>query len=133
MLGIEVGRVLRSVVPVSWIRSVALKCRSDVTWVKLLMFALRVRSCRASRSILSERKDDWDLMERYDLVGWMKPYNRFHLVKAVDDWHCELDLERRQSTIFKVCRYIGWHNLEVFALFGLECSNFYAVVLESWS
>lgn len=81
--------------------------------------------------ISSRTDDDWSSTGRYKLVSWAKPYNRFCLVKGVEDWSRELDFGRRQRANRKECRYISWHDLEVFALPGRGRSEFYKAVLKS--
>lgn len=76
---------------------------------------------------------NWDLMERYDLAGWVKLYNRLYLIKNAGDWSRELDFEQRQRTNPKRRWYIGRDNFMVFALFEQNCSKFYADVPESRS
>lgn len=70
-------------------------------------------------------------MRKYNLAGWMKPYNKFYFVKVADYRTRELDFERHQSTNPKGRRFFGWHNLEIFAIPGRERSKLYANVQES--
>lgn len=47
-------------------------------------------------------------------------------------WWRELHSERRQRVIQKGPRFVGWHNLEIFALPPRERSRFYLLIKDVW-
>lgn len=57
-----------------------------------------------------------------------RPFDRFYLTRDAADWLCVLNLKRRQRTNAKGARFVGWHNLEVFAIPLRERDAFYCPV-----
>lgn len=61
-----------------------------------------------------------------------RPFDQFYLVKEASAWWCELDLERRRRVNVREPRFIGWHNLKMFALPSRERDLFFLRRPQVW-
>lgn len=56
------------------------------------------------------------------------PYGKSHLVRDAADWWRELDFERWQHVNVRGHRFVGWHNVKMFAITPRERDILYQAV-----
>lgn len=64
-------------------------------------------------------------MDGFGIVCFKRPYDRLNLVYDAADWWPELDFEGGHRRGSQQLRFLGWHDLDVFALRHRDRSSLY--------